>query len=188
MNIKRVEQRIGAGVVNNLDSEVVEVGENLGRRTNLEENEPILSLNDRCIDGMASENRAKIKVHNLPSRDEVSSFFNGTSLNGKSRSIGVLKQIFSGSSHNTITYGDLWAVIDDLKCFSCGNDLLKAVEKKMCREYGLKKEVSLPRHHVDALRSCFIIFNIMPDGWEAQSAEDFDALERLFSRKGMDLL
>lgn len=65
----------------------------------------------------------------------------------------------------------------------CAKDLYNYVLSRIHHRHDSDTGDLLPRHYVDILRSCFIIFGIFPKNWERKTEEDFDAMEKYYQRR-----
>ncbi|OIO59577.1 MAG: hypothetical protein COZ46_08390 [Verrucomicrobia bacterium CG_4_10_14_3_um_filter_43_23] len=67
---------------------------------------------------------------------------------------------------------------------TCGAELVAEVKNRIHIRHDSKDSGDkLPKHYVEVLRSSFILFGIIPNNWEPQTQEDFDALEKFKTRQ-----
>lgn len=130
--------------------------------------------------------RTQVKIHELPSEELVWN----TILPGLKGNHSYIEMMF-GQEENHIQMSHkhvvnlAQALRNALKenDISCADDLYNNVIARIHHRHDGATGDLLPRHYVDILRSCFIIFGIFPKDWEPKTEEDFDAMEKYYQRQ-----
>lgn len=126
------------------------------------------------------------KVHHLPSED----FIQGLISKFKQRNQSVFKMLFGElENNNTMNDTDILNLASYFKDrfienqIGCAKDFYNYVLSRIHRRHDSDTGDLLPTHYVDILRTCFVIFGIFPKDWKPTTSEDFDAVQKLLSRR-----
>ncbi len=130
---------------------------------------------------------SQYKIHDLPSEDFVQ---NTIIANLSANDILVMETVFGELDYDyTISHKNavnlaknIKKVLDDHN-IGCAKDFYNNLIARIHYVHDPDKGDLLPRHYVDILRACFVIFRIWLKGWEPKTKEDFDAMEKCLQRQ-----
>lgn len=129
----------------------------------------------------------QIKIHELPSEELVWDVI----LPGLNNHHTSLFNIFYGLEeyHNQIRHKQVVNLTQEIYealveyDIGCAKDFYNYVISRIHIRHDADTGDLLPKHYIDILRSCFIIFGIFPKDWKPKTEEDFDAMEKYYQRK-----
>lgn len=131
------------------------------------------------------------KIYELPSEDFVSNILIPSLSKTHTE---YLEMLFSQKdNNNTMSHKEVvnlaLHIFEELNTngIDCAKDFYDYVISKIHHRHDSDKGDLLPKHYVDILRSCFIIFGIFPKDWSAQTKEDFDAINK-YSQRRLDYI
>ncbi len=130
---------------------------------------------------------SQYKIHDLPSEDFVQ---NTIIANLSADDVLVMETVFGELDYDyTISHKNavnlaknIKKVLDDHN-IGCAKDFYNYLIRRIHYVHDPDKGDLLPRHYVDILRACFVIFRIWLKGWAPKTKEDFDAMEKCLQRQ-----
>jgi len=130
---------------------------------------------------------SQYKIHDLPSEDFVQ---NTIIANLSADDVLVMETVFGELDYDyTISHKNavnlaknIKKVLDDHN-IGCAKDFYNNLIARIHYVHDPDKGDLLPRHYVDILRACFVIFRIWFKGWSPKTKEDFDAMEKCLQRQ-----